>query len=82
MIEIRLRQAMTTYSRRTGEHLTYEALARRTGLARTTLESMATRPGYNASLNTIDRICDALRCTPEELLHYEEGAGRESAGRE
>jgi len=56
------------YRRRTGERLTYQTLGERTGLARSTLESIATRSDYNASISTIDKICRALGCAPGELL--------------
>ena len=74
MIEVRLREAMEDYRRRTGERMTYQSLAQRTGLARSTIESVATRKDYNASLATIDKICRALGCQPGELLeHHESG---------
>ncbi|MDQ6869859.1 MAG: helix-turn-helix transcriptional regulator [Pseudomonadota bacterium] len=75
VIEVRLRAAMDRYRRRTGERITYEILAARTGLARSTLESIAARAQYNASLNTIDKICSALGCTPGELLHHRTANG-------
>ena len=75
MIDITLREAMDAYEARTGEHLTYSDLAERTGLARTTIESMATRSGYNTSLKTIDLLCDALRCEPGMLLRRIEPDG-------
>lgn len=59
---------MEQYRQRTGERMTYDKLAHRTGLSRATLESVATRNGYNASLNVIAKICDALGCTPGDLL--------------
>ncbi|MEM8625806.1 MAG: helix-turn-helix transcriptional regulator [Pseudomonadota bacterium] len=68
MIEIMLREAMDAYEARTGERLTYADLADRTGLSRATIESMAARPGYNASLKAIDLLCDALRCELVALL--------------
>jgi DNA-binding Xre family transcriptional regulator len=73
VILIRLREMMAAHEGRTGEHLTYEGLASRTGLSRSTIESMATRPGYNASLATIERICLALHCSPGDLLHLPVG---------
>ena len=72
MIEIKLREAMETYRRRTGERMTYQKLAERTGLARSTLESIATRRDYNAGLSTINKICKALGCEPVTLLKYRE----------
>ena len=72
MITIRLRAVMDRYEAQTGERLTYERLAERTGLSPATIQSMATRQGYNASLATIERICIALHCTPGDLLHLED----------
>ena len=72
MIDIRLKDAMLRYEALTGEHLTYEELAHRTGLSVATLHSMATRNGYNAGLRTIEKICRNLRCTPGELLQLDD----------
>ena len=68
MIRVRLREAMEDHRRRTGERITYETLARATGLSRRTLESLASRPGYNTTLDTIAKLCHALGCRPGELL--------------
>ena len=68
MIVIHLRRAIDAYEARTGERLTHEDLATRTGLSRATLDSLASRRDYNASLRTVARICHALRCTPGDLL--------------
>jgi len=72
VIKVKLREAMERYSARTGERMTYRILADRTGLSKTTLESVGTRSDYNASLQTVDKICRALGCTPGELLELEE----------
>lgn len=70
MIVVKLRDVMEQYRRRTGERITYEILAERTGLARTTLESLATRPNYNTRLSTIEKLCSALGCQPGDLLAF------------
>jgi DNA-binding Xre family transcriptional regulator len=67
-IAIRLREAILAYRRRTGEKMTYEVLAERTGLAPGTLQNIGSRPGYNASLATLAEICVALDVTPGDLL--------------
>lgn len=72
MIVIHLRRALDAYEARTGERLTHDDLAVRTGLSSATLDSIASRQGYNASLKTLDRICLALRCTPADLLELVE----------
>jgi DNA-binding Xre family transcriptional regulator len=68
MIRIKLREAMDAYRQRTGNKLTYELLAERTGIALTTLQSLAARPGYNTRLSTIEKLCVALKCSPNDLL--------------
>ena len=67
-IVIKLREAMLAYKRRTGEKMTYEILAERTGLAAGTLQNMGSRPRYNASLATLAMICKALDVTPGDML--------------
>lgn len=79
MILVRLREAMDAYRQKTGDRMTHEKLAERTGLSRATLDSIASRTGYNASLSTIDRICSALGCTLAQLLeHIPDGAAEEA----
>ena len=79
MIIVKLRDAMEAHRRRTGTRLTYEVLAEQTGIAITTLQSLAARPGYNTRLSTIERLCIALGCTPGDLLEL--STGSESAPR-
>ena len=59
---------MEQHRERTGERMTYERLAQATGLSPRTLESLASRPGYNTTLDTIARLCNALGCEPGDLL--------------
>ena len=59
---------MDDHRRRTGERMTYELLAIRTGLSRATLESLASRESYNTRLSTIEKLCQALSCTPGDIL--------------
>ena len=68
MIRIKLREAMKNHHRRTGERMTYKSLAQLTGLSRQTLESVASRPNYNSTLDTIGKLCHALGCKPGDLL--------------
>ena len=68
MISVKLREAMEGYRRRTGVRLTYELLSEKTGIAVTTLQSLAARPEYNTRLSTIEKLCRALQCAPGDLL--------------
>jgi putative transcriptional regulator len=64
------------FEQRAGQRLTYAELAARSGVARATVESLASRPGYNATLETIDRLCDALECDLTDLVHREPTSAR------
>ncbi|MFC1832514.1 helix-turn-helix domain-containing protein [Thermodesulfobacteriota bacterium] len=70
MIKIKLKEAIDKLKGETGERITYEQLAIDTGLSRATIESIASRSNYNASLKVIDTLCSRLRTTPAELLEY------------
>ncbi len=71
MIIVRLKETLSAYAERTGEHLTYEELATRAGLSRATIEALGSRPTYNTTLATIDKLCRVLGCHVADLLRYE-----------
>lgn len=78
MLRVRLREAMDAHKKRTGVRLTYLALAEVSGLAVSTLQSLAARPTYNTRLSTIERLCVALDCQPGDLLELtKDGNGNE-----
>ena len=61
---------MIAYEERTGERMTYEELAKRTGLGRATVEALGSRMTYNPTLATIDKICQVLHCELSDLLEF------------
>ena len=68
MIAIKLREAMEAYKRRTGERMTYQILAERTGIAQGTLQIIGSRDDYNATLELIEKLCLALDVPIQEML--------------
>lgn len=70
MIVVRLRETIRAYEQRTGQKLSYAQLAERSGVARATIESLASRDAYNATLATIDKLCGALECSLTDLVQY------------
>lgn len=70
-MRVKLREAMEAYKERTGDRITYELLASRTGLSKATVESLASRDSYNATLNTIEKVCLALGCGLDDLLELD-----------
>ena len=71
-ILIRLRECLDFYERRTGHRLSYPELATRAGLSEDTIESIASRPTYNPTPRTIERLCNALGVAPTELLAWKQ----------
>ncbi len=74
MINVRLKEAIEQYKISSGEKLTYQLLAERTGIALDTLQSLASRPSYNTTLSTVEKLCLALNCGPGDLLTLGEEA--------
>ena len=72
MIVIKLREAIAAFEKKTGTTLSYSDLADRTGLARATIEALGSRPQYNTTLKTIDKLCQTLECGLSDLLEYSE----------
>ena len=68
MIRVHLRDALGRRAKETGERLSLAQLSKRTGVSLHTLQSIAYRSGYNATLDTISKICIALDIQPSELL--------------
>ena len=81
MLRVKLREAMEDLQRRSGERVTYEHLARLTGLSRATLESIASRDNYNTRLSTIEKLCRALGRDPGDLLELVHDEEPESIAR-
>ena len=67
-IVIKLREAVVAFKQRTGERMTYDVLAERTGLAKGTLHNIGSQRNYNATLKTLALICKELGVTPGDLL--------------
>lgn len=68
MIAIKLREAMATYKRRTGERMTYRILAEHTGIAKGTLHTIGSRDDYNATLAIVEKLCRALGVPLHDML--------------
>ncbi len=72
---------MRAFEKRTGERLTYGELARRSGLSQATIETLGSRTTYNTTLATVDKLCSALECGLDDLLHYEPDKPKKSRKR-
>jgi len=70
-IRIRLRECLDLHERRTGHRLSYRELARRAGVSEDTVESIASRPTYNPTIRTIEKLCNALGVSPADMQAWE-----------
>ncbi len=68
MIIVKLKEAMLAYQRRTGEKITYEDLARVTGIASGTLQSIGSRQNYHPTWENVEKLCRALDVPLHEML--------------
>jgi transcriptional regulator with XRE-family HTH domain len=70
-IRIRLRECLDLHERRTGHRLSYRELALRARVSEDTVESIASRPTYNPTIGTIEKLCNALGVSPADMLAWE-----------
>ena len=68
MIIVKLKEAMLAYQRRTGEKITYEDLARMTGIASGTLQSIGSRKNYHPTWENVEKLCLALDVPLHDML--------------
>lgn len=72
MIRYRLRELMADYQFRTGKRLTFDELAKETGLHRTTLSKIVNHRNYNTTTDNIDRLCTFFKCQISDLMEHVE----------
>lgn len=70
MIRYRLREQMADYQFKTGKRLTFDELAKETGIHRTTLSKIANTRSYNTTTDNIDRLCGFFKCPVGDLMEY------------
>ena len=75
-----LRSQMALAGDRRGVRMTYRMLSEEAGVSTSTLSRMANNEQTMISLSVLERICNALACTPNDLL-WVEGDESLDAGR-
>ena len=64
MIEVRVKELLQERSR------TFYWLAKQTGISHTTLWRLKKGKAYGVTLDTLDKICQALDCQPGDILRF------------
>ncbi len=62
MIEVRINQLLDQQGR------TFYWLAKETGISHTTLWRLKKAKAYGITLDTLEKICNALNCQPGDIL--------------
>ncbi len=65
-----LKKALNNYEARTGLRLSYGDLSQITGVSINTIKSLATREKYNATLQLISQIANALDINPTGYFEW------------
>lgn len=73
MLRYRLRELMADFQFKTGQRITFDELARETGIHRTTLSKIANQRSYNTTTDNIDKLCQFFKCQVGDLVQYVEG---------
>jgi putative transcriptional regulator len=68
MIRILLKQQMDEKSFNEGRRITFQEVSEKTGISKPTLTRIANVPGYSATTDTIDSLCDYFECLPGDIL--------------
>jgi putative transcriptional regulator len=74
VIRYRLRELMADYQFKTGTRVTFDEMAKVTGIHRTTLSKIANQRSYNTTTDNIDRLCEFFKCQVGDLMEYVESA--------
>lgn len=68
MIRILLKQQMDEKSFNEERRITFQEVSEQTGISKPTLTRIANVPGYSATTDTIDLLCEYFDCSPGDIL--------------
>lgn len=73
MIRFRLKELIADKEFNDGKRITYEDIAKATGIHRTTLSKIANQKGYNTTTDVLDKLCVYFGVELDKLaLHISE----------
>lgn len=73
MIRLRFRERLADFSFRAGRRVTIEEVAQRTGISTATLSKLSSPRPYNATVDTLDKLCEFFGCPLADLAEYVPG---------
>ena len=73
MIRFRLKEMIADYQFNEGRRITFDEIAKATGIHRTTLSKIANQVGYNTTTDNLDGLCEFFGCSLDQLVEYVPG---------
>ncbi len=70
MMRFRLKELMADKSFRESRRITYDEVAKETGVNRTTLSKIANQKNYNTTTGNLDALCTYFACSLSELAEH------------
>ncbi len=68
MVKLNFKALLADKEFRENRKIQYEEISQHTGISRQTLSRIATKRGYNLTLDTIERLCKYFGCKIEEFV--------------
>jgi putative transcriptional regulator len=68
MIKYNLKALISEKEFNEGRRVTYDEIAKSTGISITTLSKIANTKGYDTAVSKIEKLCLYFNCTPEDLI--------------
>lgn len=78
MIRLRLAEQLAEKAFQEKRRIDWKEVSEGTGIHRTTLSKMLNTPGYNATLENIDRLCSYFHCQVGDLATHVSDEGEQN----
>lgn len=72
MIRFRLKELIADKEFKEGRRITFDEIAKFTGVHRTTLSKIANQKGYNTTTEVLDKLCEYFAVPLESVAEYVE----------
>lgn len=70
MIRFRLKELIADKEFKEGRRVTFDEIAKSTGIHRTTLSKLANQKGYNTTTDVLDKLCVYFEVRLAEVAEY------------
>ena len=70
MIRFRLKELIADKEFKEGRRITFDEIAKSTGIHRTTLSKVANQKGYNTTTDVLDKLCVYFQVNLAELAEF------------